>query len=52
MMAFLSQQGVVGAEGLVDKAKFNTMLNNSKTVQNQIEASTWQAYVQQAQAWR
>jgi hypothetical protein len=52
MMSFLSQQGVVGADGLVDKAKFTKMMNDAKVVQNQIETSTWNAMVEMAKAWR
>lgn len=52
MMSFLSQQGMVGADGLVDKAKFQKMMNDAKSVQNQIEASTWNSMVEQAKAWR
>lgn len=52
MMSFLSQQGMVGADGLVDKAKFQKMMNDAKSIQNQIEASTWNSMVEQARAWR
>jgi hypothetical protein len=52
MTSFFSQQGMVGGDGLVDKAKFQKMLNDAKTVQNQIESNTWNSMVEQAKAWR
>jgi|LauGreDrversion4_2_1035121.scaffolds.fasta_scaffold1333486_1 hypothetical protein len=52
MLAFLTQNGVMDtASGMVDKAKFQKQLNDTKTLQNQLDASEWSALVTMANAW-